>query len=334
VAVHRIAQTSGAATGTEVDAMTSNHRAKIVPMLPSVLVPNRRSIVTGIAALGLPGIPGRAFAADALDSGQFRIEVMALLKQKRPKWQISAARDVTEIMIGSQRAYLGNLYKTLGGRTGKAREDRILDFFDASLAVGKDDPAEKDFGAAKPRLRARIIHRDYETQIKGTGVVMLARPLSDATRIAYVIDSDKTVQYVMAKHATAWPADAETIHAAAIANLDAISTNTEIRAQRSSSGSGRYAAINVRDSYAAARVLAPNFMRRLRDALGPTIFVGVPNRDFLIAWTPDFEQRRGFAAQVAKDAVTEAYALTDELFVSSADSLRVATRQELADHGR
>lgn len=296
----------------------------------------RRVTALGVASTSLFAFARPASAADALSNGQFRKEVMALLERKRPQWKLRLEPDPTEFMTGEKRANLGNLYKTLDGLTGKAREDRILEFFDATAAIGQDDPAEKDFKIAQPRLRARLVHVDYETQVNraGADVKLLVRPMSKDLRVAYVIDSDKAVQYVMAKHLAAWSADAEAVHVAGVANLDALSRDLPIKVQGAASGPGRYAMVSITDSYAAARVLAPNFMQRMRDALGPTLIVGVPNRDFLIAWTPDFDKRHGFAAQVAKDAERQAYALSDELFVSSAAGLRVTTRQELADHGR
>jgi hypothetical protein len=304
---------------------------KGTPRLPSA---TRRSILTGVASLGVCGVMSPAHAADTLSNGQFRQEVMTLLEKKRPQWRLRLEPDPTELMIGEKRAYLGNLYKTLDSVTGTARDVRILEFFDATAMLDKDDPAETDFKIAQPRLRARLVHVDYEMQVKGTGLTLLVRPFSKVTRVAYVIDGDKAVQYVMAKHLAAWSTDTNSVHAAGIANLEVLSQDLPINVQSARGGPGRYAMISIADSYAAARLLAPNFMQRLRDALGPTIIVGVPNRDFLIAWTPDYSKRQEFAAQVGKDSKTQAYALTDELFVSSAAGLRVATPQEHADHGR
>jgi hypothetical protein len=46
---------------------------------------------------------------------------------------------------------------------------------------------------------------------------------------------------------------------------------------------GLFAVIRGPDGYIAARLLAPKFMERMGEELGPEYFVGVPSRDLLIA---------------------------------------------------
>lgn len=71
-------------------------------------------------------------------------------------------------------------------------------------------------------------------------------------------------------------------------------------------------------------------MRRLRAALGDILIVGIPNRDFLVAWTPDFAGRAGFVAQISRDMQRRPHPRTDELFVATTDGVRPATRAETA----
>jgi hypothetical protein len=95
----------------------------IPPRLPPA---TRRSILTGAASLGVCGVMCPAYAADTLSNGQFRKEVMALLEKKRPQWHLRLEPAPAEFMIGERRTHLGNLYRTLDGVTGRARETRIL----------------------------------------------------------------------------------------------------------------------------------------------------------------------------------------------------------------
>ena len=116
-------------------------------------------------------------------------------------------------------------------------------------------------------------------------------------------------------------------------NLERLAAGQAIEPKRKADGA--YALCGTDDGYAAARILCPSFMARLRDTLGsPTICVGIPNRDFLVAWTPDFELRRRFATQVADDAAGRDDPFNDSLFVSSESGVRLMNPQELADHGR
>jgi len=62
-------------------------------------------------------------------------------------------------------------------------------------------------------------------------------------------------------------------------------------------------------------------MRRVRQTLNTSlVFACIPNRDFLVAWTPDFAQRRAFATQIAQDFRARPHPLADALF-ASADSV-------------
>jgi Protein of unknown function (DUF1444) len=268
-----------------------------------------------------------------MEDGSFRGEVVALIKKRRPQLKIDLPQDPGSLIFGRKHVYLENLYRTMATSTGRERDDAILKFIDMAIASGGGDLAEVDFAEARPRLRPRIIHRDYQN-LEDANNKIVVRPLSDETRIAYVIDSEASVQYVMEAQLQTWSTTAAIVHTAAIENLDAISSEVEIETSSGEQNHGRYATVNERDSYAAARLLSPVFVKRLHDSLGAAIFVAMPNRDFLVAWTPDWEKRREFAEQVSKDILNRPYPLSDELFVSASDGLRLATKQELADHGR
>jgi hypothetical protein len=75
-------------------------------------------------------------------------------------------------------------------------------------------------------------------------------------------------------------------------------------------------------------------MERMGEELGPEHFVSVPHRDLLMAWSVDCSAKRQLAALATQYASISAYRLTDEIFVWSADGLRLANAAELAEHGR
>jgi hypothetical protein len=58
------------------------------------------------------------------------------------------------------------------------------------------------------------------------------------------------------------------------------------------------------------------------------LYVGIPNRDFLIAWSSDFSGFAAFVAQIGKDARQQAYPVSGALFVVSRDGVRSATAAE------
>lgn len=96
-----------------------------------------------------------------------------------------------------------------------------------------------------------------------------------------------------------------------------------------------YVIVDTHDGYDAVRLLLPNFMARLRTTLEVLrVFAGIPNRDFLVAWTPDFAARKGFALKLREDVLVRNHPLTDALFTSSDAGVALATPEEMRDHAR
>lgn len=302
-----------------------------VPAFPIAVT--RRSLTAGAAALALASLSPRFAVAAALTSEQFRDEVIEILRRVRPEWRVEALpHDPTTLLIDNERLYLTNLFSRFGELGPSEREAGILRFVDAMMG-GLREGRAPTFAAARSRLRARLVSAELVAQ-SGEGKLMLVtRPFSPKARIAYVVDSSLTMAYVSKNALEKWSVDEEAVHAAAIENLDAISRDVTIAPHAAHPGSGLVVFIQDKDGYAAARLLAPIFMARMGEELGPEHYVGAPVRDLLIAWSVDFSDKPAIAALVAKCAAG-AYAVTDELFVWSADGVRPMNAAELAEHGR
>jgi hypothetical protein len=292
----------------------------------------RRAAAAGAAALiGAGLVPGFARAADDLASGQFRAEVIETLRREHPDWRMESPADPTVLEVEGARAYLGNLYQTLGGATRPEREARIKAFFNVLPSKPGD---EGGFAAVKGRLRARIVNAELASNSAEEKLLLLTRPFSPKALISYVVDSEFAMAYVSKSSLEHWRATADAVHAAAIENLDAISRDVAIEPRAPHPGEGLFAVVQGADGYAAARLLAPRFMARMAEELGPEHFVGAPCRDLLVAWSVDCSVKASLAALVSDYAATKAYPVTDEIFVWSADGVRVANGVELAQHGR
>lgn len=293
-----------------------------------------RRVLTGAAAFAFAGAPpGPALAADPLASGQFRDEVVDVLRRNRPNWRLESPSDPTTVIVDRKPAYLANLYLSVRSGTRAEREVGILRFFDAVIpAIGGLD--DKTFDAVRSRLRARIVNAELVSRSAEDKLMLLTRPFSPKARIAYVVDSPRAMTYVSKGKLDQWAVAADAVHAAAIENLDMISRGVLIEAHAPHPGSGLYVIGQNPDGYAAARLLAPKFMERMGEELGPEHFVGVPVRDLFLAWSVDCSIKPQMAALVTKYASTGAYPVTDELFVWSAEGLRTATPAELFEHRR
>jgi uncharacterized protein YtpQ (UPF0354 family) len=293
----------------------------------------RRALAAGAVSCLLADLaPGWALADDALASGQFRDKIMAFMKRARPDLHLIAPLgDPALITIGNHSIYLNNLYLRVSVAPPEDRETIILDFISA-MAEAYDHKEAETFEAARARLRARLVSVELVRQ-SGEGKLILAtRPFSAKARIAYVVDSPQTMEFVSKSTLEKWSVDVEAIHSVAIENLEAISRDVRIEA-KGPPGEGLLVLITGKDGYSAARLLAPKFMARMSEELGPEYYVGAPARDLLMAWSVDCAAKALMAKTVANHAA-DAYPVTDELFVWSDAGVRPMNATELAEHGR
>jgi uncharacterized protein YtpQ (UPF0354 family) len=303
------------------------------PFARSLQMATRRAWMTGAtSAAFVAGAIRTCLAEEAPSLLQFRDEVVATLRTRRPNLRLTLPDNPLVVQVDRHDVYLANLYRDCVGQPRERREAQIVNLFDEMLA-GFAEPEVKTFEAARPRLRARIVSTEVATNATGR-LTLLVRPFSAKARTVYVIDSPTTMAYVSLYTLEKWSVTAEAIQAPSIDNLDAISRDLPIKPVAPASGTGFYAAIQGVDGYAAARLLAPKFMARMGDELGPEYFVSIPQRDLLLAWSVDCSAKRGLAGAIAHFATMGSRWITDEIFVWSQDGVRPANPLELVDHGR
>jgi len=275
-------------------------------------------------ALALAPVKARS---DALEGGAaFRQAVLALLDHRHPEWHATPGNDTMTITIGHNVISLDNIYLHVREMPQARRDNEIVSLIENMVNA---DSGDTSLAEARPRLRPQVVPIEY----REAGYDLVFRPFLANLIVAYAIDDEKAFQLLRQPMLDSWKIGRDEIETIAIENLETISSAIALKAEDGDSGS--YLAVDTSDGYDAVRLLLPQFMNRLRATLkAPAVFVGIPNREFLVAWTPDFSKRRGFAAQVARDARARPHPLTDALFVASKTGLRLASSSELRDHGR
>lgn len=162
----------------------------------------------------------------------------------------------------------------------------------------------------------------------------MARDFPGGLLVACAIDEPDRFGLVDQRQFDAWRIVQAELERQALGNLEAASGDVALDI-RPGARAGHYCFVETNDGYDEARLLLPRCMARLREGLGATsAFVGIPNRDSLVAWTADFSTRPRFAAHVRRDHARRPHPRTDMLFVSTQDGVRVANAAELAEHGR
>ncbi len=169
-----------------------------------------------------------------------------------------------------------------------------------------------DVTALLPRLLPMLKPLAMLSEVREQGVPMLVyRPFLGDLMITYVVDEGASVAYVNENHLSAWQLDAGALHTRALANLAARATPLEIVG----SGARALAVSASTDGYSATRLLLPGLFAEFQAGLEGDLVIGIPNRDFLIAFGDDdpllLERLR---IQIATDATTKPYPLTALLF--------------------
>lgn len=288
-----------------------------------------KSVCLGVPALLLVR---RSAWADDLQDGGFRQQVIALLASRHPEWTVVPEADPAMMTIASTHISLNNIYLRVQGMPSERREEEIVSFAENSMHGSRAGAAADNiqYPAAQERLRPQIVPDEYKRAVQD----LVCRQLFAGVSLAYALDDEKSYQFLRQPTLSGWHATQDEIEARAIANLETLSASLPLEAKRRLNQKA-YAIVNTFDGYDAARLLLPNFMARLRATLeAPRVFVGIPNRDFLVAWTPDFRGRQGFALKLREDAVSRPHSLTDALFTSSEAGVALATPEEMRDHGR
>jgi hypothetical protein len=138
--------------------------------------------------------------------------------------------------------------------------------------------------------------------------------------IIYMIDGPAARRPVLFRDCATWNIDLETLHAAALENLN---ESSHALTMEGGKGDGyTMLAFPSADPYNAARILLPGLHARLRTHLGSSFMVAIPNQEFLLAFSiqnPAMEET--LKAQIASDFHNRPHALSDQLFVMTADGI-------------
>ena len=270
------------------------------------------------------GIANPTFAV-AGQPDAFRREVLAILAESFPERAFKPGADDEEIVDGDQRLYLGNLKATVGALPPDQRRIEIIKWFSIVVRDLGNDKPEHDWAAAQPLLRPRLVPKEYIDAFP----TVVRRPFAANLSAASALDLGQRDEYVLADLIKGWGVGEPAVHDRAIANLENMSRDIELMPRKSHDGSGSYVAVQKGDAYDAARILLPVFRGRMLDVLGSPAFAGVPNRDFLVAWSKGFSGQDQFIAQIGKDTRREPYSLSDAIFRIDRDGVRQATPEDL-----
>ncbi|WP_428674796.1 DUF1444 family protein [Reyranella sp.] len=276
------------------------------------------------ASAGLSSVGAALGQSDGL--GSFRAEVLDILHRKYPAMKAVAAQEVGVIEIDAGSIGLQNLYAMAGPLPARKRQAAIVEFLEKMVAMAPSRPAHPP---SWPEVKELVYPRFVQADLVRLTPDLLHRPFSPGVVVGYVVDNGPSVSFINREEAKGWGMAEQSVDETAIANLEALSAPLPIEVHEPKHGTGLFAYFQTMDSYDAARLLLPQFRGRLLAALGGVALVGIPNRDFLVAWSPDFGLFEKIAARVGQDFREQPYAITDTIFRADRQGVRPATAAEL-----
>lgn len=260
-----------------------------------------------------------AIAESAMDSATFNERVLSIAAREFPHLQLQKTDDplVFTVKDGSKLS-LDNVFKLITHETDRGTEDDEIRRFFKSISELKENQEKSihvSWNDVKSKLRPQIFRSSLLKQKKQA---MVSRPLTFSKKLmeGFVIDSKNSFSYVTPRHLASWKVDIDAVSKCAYENLEKVSQDLKIESNDANGkdAKGKYVTISVPDGYAAARILLPEVRKRLQRDLGDHCFVAIPNRDFLIGWSPDFTHKEKFVAQVRRDFESRHHPLTPQIY--------------------
>jgi hypothetical protein len=149
----------------------------------------------------------------------------------------------------------------------------------------------------------------------------LTQPVVPGLRVAYGIDSDRSIAYIPRLQFELWNLPLEDLHEAAIENL--VSRSQAMHAQVAQDESGRADLIIFQsgDGYDASRIMLPTLHDRLREHIDSPFVAAVPNRDILLCFRNDPETVERVKAQVEEDYRRMPHQVSERVYLITADGI-------------
>ena len=257
----------------------------------------------------------------AMTREHFVQEILRIVPAKFPLVKLAPGDEPFSMRVNGQMVGLENLYRlaVLSPEDMRQQIERwVVELLRANEGLPQGTGSFEEF-------RDRILPMVLSDQLSDTvHRETLTEPLVPGLRIAYAIDSDRSIAYIPRLLVKQWGVTVDELHDTAIENL--VNRSEAMSAQVAQDESGRvdFIVFQTGDGYDASRILLPTLHDRLREHIGSPFVVGIPNRDILLCFrnAPDTVER--VRAQVVEDHKRMPHQVSDKLFLITADGIAPA----------
>jgi len=195
-----------------------------------------------------------------------------------------------------------------------AQLDVVFETFVRVMLGIQPDRSASDYAALSDRIYPMLKPLEMLVEVRERKLPMLAyREFLGDLMIAYVIDEERSVAYINEEHLDRWNMSVHDLHEQALVNLRRRSER--VKYTTVGTDEQQLFIFNSGDGYDASRLLLSEVLAEWARAVPGNLVIGIPNRDFLIAFSDaNPEILRAIAMQVQADAARREYGLTDQLF--------------------
>jgi len=185
------------------------------------------------------------------------------------------------------------------------------------------DRSVQSFDELRARIYPMLKPAALVTEVQERNLPMLVyRAFLANLVIAYVIDEPDSVAFINEEHMEHWNIGEHTLYQQALQNLRERTLETTDYTTVGS-GAQQLFIFSSQDGYDATRILLPELLDKWRAQLTGNMVIGIPNRDFLIAFSDaDRVTLMNIAQQVQIDSVQRSYSLTAQLFTLTDGEIR------------
>jgi hypothetical protein len=242
--------------------------------------------------------------------------------QRAGRLQLAGEREGVPFTVG-----LLNAYQAAGNLSDAGEIDTLLTTFLRALpmeaplldAVELDGVRERIF----PMLKAASFLDAASAAVAEPDKQPVYRPWEADLVITLVLDTPSNVTYLRECDLTRWGTDFDALLALAYDNLEAESEGLPLKMGRppEENKNSAFIVIDSGDGYDATRILLPRQRAFLSEYLGPEYLIGIPNRDFLIAFT--FDLAKQFGPIIREDAQQRQYPLSGQILLVTPDGVEI-----------
>lgn len=225
------------------------------------------------------------------------------------------------LLVGGERIRLELAELQRRAVADPAHQESMIDLM-LGTVMAAHTTRDRGFNELRRQMLPLLKHPDFVAEstrlVPEKGLVF--RPFLAGLQIAYVVDEPSALRYINAEDLDHWGISLDELDAIARANL-AVRTVTT-RPISVGEGALRLFIFNTMDSYDATRVLLPDQLRRMAAQVSGRLVVGIPNRDFLIAFGDANAQLLDRVRwQVKRDNHATGTRLTDRLLTWQDDAV-------------